>query len=201
MNVLELNPSEVAPASQTLTRAFFNYPDLSYYFPDLKKRPAQLYWLLHCGVVQADRVGKVFKTEDSSGIMAVQLPGSRQLNFWDQLMSGVFKAPFIMNRASFDRMRFCEAYTLEKHHQVMASIPHYYVWYLGVEPGTQGKGVGSTLIRHVQALAGRSKHPVYLETHLPSTVAYYQHLGFSKMAENQIPGHPIVFTNMLWEPA
>jgi ribosomal protein S18 acetylase RimI-like enzyme len=200
VNILELRHSEYRQASLTLTRAFFNYPDLSYYFPDLNKRQAQLNWMLYTGLVQAGRIGKVFKTEDNLGSMALLLPDSRNLNFWDTLASGALKAPFIMSRESFQRMQFCETYALDTHREVMAGRPHFYIWYLGVEPNAQGGGLGSALIHHVQTLASQEKKPIYLETHKPATVAFYKHLGFQLLAENPFPGHPLSFYNMLWEP-
>lgn len=201
MNVFELKPSEISQASQTLARAFFDYPDLSYYFPNPEKKLPQLTWMLRSGLVQTSRIGKVLKTEDSLGILAMLLPYSRRLNFWDLLASETFIAPFIMSRESLNRMRFCENYYLEKHHQLLAGKPHYYIWYLGVEPVSQGKGIGSALINHVQALARQTKLPVYLETHKPVTVAYYKHLGFKVLEESSIPGHPIKFYSLLWEPS
>lgn len=201
MNVIELLPEELPEATKTLTRAFFNYPDLSYYFQDEKKRFAQLYWMLHCDLIQVSRVGKLLRTDDASGYLALKLPNSRQKNLWDQIAGGAYKAPFMMSRESLTRMRFCESYTLKKHMQIMAGKPHYYIWYLGVEPDSQHKGAGSTLIHYVQNLASKSGHPVYLETHRAVTIAYYQKLGFKILAENQIPGYPIIFTNLLWEPS
>lgn len=200
MKILELPRSEFSQASLTLTQAFFNYPDLSYYFPNLEKRQSQLNWMLYTGLLQAGRVGKVLKTEDNLGVMAMMLPNSRQLNFWDLLASGAYKAPFLMNRESFNRMQFCENYAIDAHHKVMAGRPHYYIWYLGVHPAAQGKGLGTALIKHAQTLATKDKQPLYLETHKPETVAFYSHLGFKLLAENQFPGHPLIFYNMLWDP-
>ena len=97
-------------------------------------------------------------------------------------------------------MQFCEKYAIDNHHTVMAGRPHYYIWYLGVEPNAQGKGLGSALIHHVQTLAGEENKPIYLETHKPTTVAFYEHLGFQLLAKNAFPGHPLSFYNMLWEP-
>lgn len=200
MKILELPPSKYPQASLTLTRAFFDYPDLSYYFPDLDKRRAQLNWMMRTGLVQTGRAGKVFKTEDNLGIMALMLPNSRKLNFLDILASGAFKAPFLMNRESYQRMQFCENYAIETHLKVMAGRPHFYIWYLGVDPAAQGKGLGTALIHHVQTLANNEKKPIYLETHKSTTVAFYQHLGFQLLAENAFPGHSLSFYNMLWEP-
>ncbi len=200
MKILELPRSEYPQASRILTRAFFTYPDLSYYFSDPSKRQVPLNWMLHNALVQVGRTGKAFKTEDGLGIMTLMLPDSREFNFWDYLASGTFKAPFLMTRESLRRMQFCEKYAVDVHHKVMAGRQHYYIWYLGVDPRAQGKGWGSALIHHVQTLAKLEQKPVYLETHKPATVAFYEHLGFQLLAENKFPGHPLSFYNMLWEP-
>ena len=200
MKILELPRSEYPQASLTLTRAFFNYPDLSYYFPDLGKRQAQLNWMLLSGLVQAGRIGKVLTTDNGLGIMPLLLPGARQINFWDYLASGHLIAPLKMSRESLKKMQFCETYTMQVHHQFMVDRPHFYIWYLGVNPEAQGQGLGSALIRYVQTLAGDAQKPIYLETHTTSNVAYYEHLGFKTLAENKIPGHPLSFYNLLWAP-
>ena len=200
MKILEMPRSEYPQASLTLTKAFFDYPDLSYYFPDPNKRHAQLKWMLLSGLVHAGRIGKVLTTEDRLGSMTLLLPGARNLNFWDFLASGHLMAPLKMSRESLKKMQFCETYTMHIHHELMVGRPHFYIWYLGVDPNAQGKGLGTALILHVQTLAKLEHKPIYLETHTIPNVTYYEHLGFRALAENKIPDHPIRFYNMLWEP-
>ncbi|MGH2539345.1 MAG: GNAT family N-acetyltransferase [Actinomycetota bacterium] len=55
------------------------------------------------------------------------------------------------------------------------------VWYLdalGVEPGKQGAGIGSALIRHGLAAAALASVDAFLETGQERNVAYYERFGF-----------------------
>lgn len=66
--------------------------------------------------------------------------------------------------------------------------PHYYLEYLGVLPEVQGKGFGSSILRHLVANADELNTGCYLETVTPENVPLYQHYGFKVIAEKQIIG-------------
>jgi GNAT superfamily N-acetyltransferase len=63
------------------------------------------------------------------------------------------------------------------HTRVMQQ-PHWYCLFLAVEPTLQCQGIGSALLRYIQALAQVAKVPVYLESDVPENVAYYRQHGF-----------------------
>jgi len=56
--------------------------------------------------------------------------------------------------------------------------PHHYLYFIGVEPAFQGRGLGSALLRHLGALADASGHPSYLETDSPDNVRLYERHGY-----------------------
>jgi ribosomal protein S18 acetylase RimI-like enzyme len=53
-----------------------------------------------------------------------------------------------------------------------------YLWYLGVDPECQGKGVGSSLLKEVIKLEDRSNVPIYLETSTLINLSFYKRLHF-----------------------
>lgn len=57
-------------------------------------------------------------------------------------------------------------------------IPHYYLSFLGVTPGMQGKGVGPALIQPVLERCDLEKMPAYLETETEKNVRFYEKRGF-----------------------
>jgi GNAT superfamily N-acetyltransferase len=72
--------------------------------------------------------------------------------------------------------------------------PHWYLFFAGVEPEMQGRGIGSRLLAPVLEMADRSRAPCYLETPFPRTHEFYRRLGFAIITE----GHPFVRAPTLW---
>jgi GNAT superfamily N-acetyltransferase len=56
--------------------------------------------------------------------------------------------------------------------------PHEYLWFLGVVPAAQGRGVGSALIAPVIDRADREGHPAYLEATSARSKVLYERHGF-----------------------
>ncbi len=59
--------------------------------------------------------------------------------------------------------------------------PHWHLPLIGVDPASQGRGVGSALMRPVLKHCDRSGLPAYLEATSPRNVALYRRLGFQEL--------------------
>jgi GNAT superfamily N-acetyltransferase len=57
--------------------------------------------------------------------------------------------------------------------------PVYYLWFIGVEPGEQAKGIGSALLKGIIKEAGAINRPICLETSAPQNLPLYQKAEFS----------------------
>jgi len=66
--------------------------------------------------------------------------------------------------------------------------PHYYLEYLGVEPGNQGKGLGSALLKFLTEKADIEQMGCSLENANPRNNPLYQHFGFQTTDEIDIIG-------------
>jgi ribosomal protein S18 acetylase RimI-like enzyme len=66
--------------------------------------------------------------------------------------------------------------------------PHWFLWVLGVEPERQGQGLGSRLLRSLNAKADAEKVPCYLETDRQTSVRIYQNHGFEVTSEAVLRG-------------
>ncbi|KAF4987691.1 hypothetical protein FGRMN_10217 [Fusarium graminum] len=69
------------------------------------------------------------------------------------------------------------ALTKNKRDKVLGDKTYYHVTYLCTDPGFQGRGAASVLLRRVQAEAAQENAPVILEATM-NAVSYYQRLGF-----------------------
>jgi ribosomal protein S18 acetylase RimI-like enzyme len=62
---------------------------------------------------------------------------------------------------------------------------HAYLWFLGVAPAAQGRGVGSALLRAANARHDAAGLPAYLETGTTRNVALYERHGFKVISEHK----------------
>lgn len=53
-----------------------------------------------------------------------------------------------------------------------------YLWFIGVNPSSQRRGVGSQLLKEVLEQAKTEDRPVFLETSVLKNIAWYQRFGF-----------------------
>ena len=90
--------------------------------------------------------------------------------------------------------------TWPKVHKRYAPQDHWYLWAIGVDIGSQGKGIGGGLLQPVLVSASATKTLCYLETHNERNVRFYEKHGFSVVSEGCVPqGGPQVWA-MLREP-
>ncbi|HEY0596349.1 GNAT family N-acetyltransferase, partial [Sphingopyxis sp.] len=66
----------------------------------------------------------------------------------------------------------------------------WYLHYVGVRPGHQGKGHGGRIIRAQTAIADAEALPCWLETATPENVPLYERLGFVTHVEWDVSGGP-----------
>lgn len=86
----------------------------------------------------------------------------------------------------------------ERHHP---SAPHFYLFAIGVDPGHQGGGRGSMLLRAVLDRCDREGIPAYLENSKERNLQFYERHGFRSLASERLPdGGPTMW--FMWrEPA
>jgi ribosomal protein S18 acetylase RimI-like enzyme len=61
--------------------------------------------------------------------------------------------------------------------------PHWYLAQIGVDPCSQGQGLGAALMRHALARCDPEKSLAYLETGNPRNIPLYRHFGFEVIGE------------------
>jgi len=76
---------------------------------------------------------------------------------------------------------------MEKYHP---TEPHWYLPMIGVDPSQQGKGVGSTLMKHALVPCDRDGVIAYLESSNPKNISLYERHGFEVIGEIQVGSSP-----------
>ena len=77
---------------------------------------------------------------------------------------------------------------------------HAYLWFLGVAPAAQGRGVGSALLRAANARLDAEGLPAYLETATTRNVALYERHGFKVISEHKARADAPTMWSMWREP-
>ncbi len=71
--------------------------------------------------------------------------------------------------------------------------PHMYLWFLGVDPGYHGSGVGRALLADLHADAEATGVPTFLETATRENVGFYERDGYRVLGEIAMPSGPTMW--------
>lgn len=82
------------------------------------------------------------------------------------------------------------------HHHPEA--PHWYLPFIGVDPGLQGRGLGGELMTAALARVDESGLPAYLESSNPKNVPFYERFGFRAAGAIQVGNSPLM--TPMWRP-
>jgi len=190
---MRLPPSHIQRASELVARAFHNDSLIVHLFPDEFQR-AGLLPVYRFIVDYGYLYGEVHTTSaDVEGVAIWLPPHQTSISTWKSLRAGAWLLPLKLNPLLL--FRFLPAERLSaKAHKRYATIPHWYLFLLCVDPKHQGKGYGSALLQMMLARIDRQRLPCYLETTEQRNVPFYERYGFRVVGADRIPGTP----SMLW---
>ena len=117
--------------------------------------------------------GDVFLSEDKKGCALIVTPDKKKTTFKSILLDaklalsviGLSNIKKAMNRES----------RINKLHP---KEPFYYLWFIGVDPSEQNKGIGTKLMNDVMKEAASKGRTVYLETSTLKNIPWYEKFGF-----------------------
>jgi ribosomal protein S18 acetylase RimI-like enzyme len=197
---IRLVASQKAQAGKMLARAFLTDPAYTALFPDSAERERALQRLFGAVVGYSLVYGLVHTTPAVEGAACWLSPGNTEVTLWRMLRTGLGlqRAVAAFNPQARQEFMAALAYMDEIHKREVPG-PHWYLWALGVEPGCQGQGIGSRLIRPVLSQADQDGLPCYLETQTERNVAFYQKRGFQVVSDGVVPGQEVRIWAMLRE--
>lgn len=79
---------------------------------------------------------------------------------------------------------------LERMEAAHPKEPHWYLPLIGTDPGRQGGGFGSALLKHALATCDEQQLPAYLEATSPTNIRLYQRHGFEVCGTIQVGSSP-----------
>jgi ribosomal protein S18 acetylase RimI-like enzyme len=163
---------ELPIVSETLGRAFFDDPVFAWVIPDEGERRrtiAEFFMLFARAVQPYDEICLA----DSGVGAALWVPPGQPPVAPEFEKEFVARSIALAGEHAVKLGAITEA--MEKHHP---TEPHQYLWFLGVNPAWQGRGVGSALLQPVLERCDRKSTPAYLEATSPNNVRLYERHGF-----------------------
>ncbi len=200
MELMKLDSDHKKRAAQVLADAFYHYPQLKHYFPDIKKRRKYLKWYMEKVLNCAMRYGEAFVSSDLSGVIFILPPGHTKVTTFEYARNGFLLVPFVFGLRQYAKVMGCEDFAAKAYEEIMKGRPHYYLWGLAVDPDQQRNGVGKMLLNPLLDKADSENRPVYLETHDEKNVRYYQRKGFALVKTDLIAGQDLRIWCMVREP-
>jgi len=192
MDVINLNPSDKHTAASVITRAFYEYPMIQYYWPDPERKALHLEWYFECAVNYGLRYGVVYTNPETSGVSIWLPPGQTTITTTRYLSSGFLRLPLFMGWENFNKAKTSDDLILKVHSELMPN-PHWYLWVIAVDPDHQGEGIGSRLLAPGFEQADTGKLPCYVETHAEANHTFYAGNGFELIHTQIVPGSDLTF--------
>lgn len=169
--------------SGVLARAFENDPVSVWVFPDESERLRRMELMFRLiSVPESLADGECYATTDQAAV-ALWAPAGKP-------NTGLVESARLLPTVA----RVCGRHTaralrvlsyMESSHP---EEPHAHLLFLGTEPGRQGDGLGSLLLRQTLSQLDRAGTAAYLEATTPSNRALYLRHGFVDMGRLQLPG-------------
>ncbi len=187
--IRDLASDELTAASHLAAAAFREDPAFSHILPDDAARryrlPSLVEALLRVDAATGGRVRGAFDEDALVGVSAVMPSGAPNPRLSDWLGQWRGLAWMVKNPSAILR-----ALALVDDMERLRPASNDYLHLVAVHPATQGRGIGAALVRD----ALKSGQTLYLETHTPANVAWYEARGFSRIAEVASPVRPTFWT-------
>jgi GNAT superfamily N-acetyltransferase len=174
-----LPSSQLGHAVKVLTAAFWEYPETLHLLPDGRKRRRVLPRYLLSDARDALRFETLlgaFVDDRLVGAAAWIPPGAYPVSLGRQARQLVDLAPAL----PWAWECACEAKRAQKANRAYhrRHPDHFYLRAIGVEPASQGRGFGASLLRPVLDRADQRNVGCFLQTATADNVRWYEQFGF-----------------------
>jgi ribosomal protein S18 acetylase RimI-like enzyme len=161
-----------------LSAAFQDNKSVNYILRQDAKRQTRMQALMNYSFDVCRLFGDVFLSDDCKACALILLPERKKTT----LKSIFLDAKLIVSATGFGNVKKA----MEREKKIKAQHPaglRYYLWFIGVDPSEQGKGIGSRLLSEVVAEGMKQKRTICLETSTQKNIPWYQKHGFTVYRE------------------
>jgi ribosomal protein S18 acetylase RimI-like enzyme len=199
-DIVRLSKQQIGQACAMLTRAFSDDPKLIHLIPDIPAKLELSRYLFEFELQYGMNYGDVYTTSSAVEGVAVWLPSTKsEITFWRAFRSGGMVLQKQLGKKIMDRVMSFSA-AVDDLHKKHAPYPHYYLFFIGVDPAYQKKRVASRLITPMLGWLDIQKLPCYLNTQNEKNIGLYEHYGFQVIEQLILPDSGIFHTALLRNP-
>jgi GNAT superfamily N-acetyltransferase len=180
--IVVLREEQGDAAAALLARAFQDEPLFVYACPDPDARAKWLPWYFRWSVWAGFACDATWGTAGKlAGVAAAISPGGGELNEEHLVRIGADRGREAVGGAVWDQATaalhavFATADAMFRH---TVPEPHWHLDVFGVDPGSRGRGIGSSLLHAVHARADADGVPSALLTRQPRNLPLYQRHGY-----------------------
>lgn len=161
-----------------LSSSFQDNKSVNYIILQDRDRSRRIRSLMEYSFDVCHRFGDIFLSDDHKACALIVLPDKKKTTLSSVLLDVklIFFATGIGNAV---RAMKREAEIKKNHPQGLL----YYLWFIGVDPKEQGKGIGSALLQEVIANGLSENRTICLETSTLKNISWYEKFGFSTYQE------------------
>lgn len=163
---------------EILTTAFQENKSVNFIVKQDEKRDRRLRLLIEYSIFHGKTFGTLLLNEDKTACAIIVDSEKKKTTFrsiiWDLRL--IFGCVGIRNISKILRREKAIKSHLPKE-------PFLHLWYIGVDPNIQGKGLGSKLLEEIKQLAHTQNKILQLETSTQINFPFYQKHGFTELAQ------------------
>lgn len=161
-----------------LYRSFLDNKSVNFIVKQDKHKSKRLRYLMEYSFDKCFLTGEVYLSDDRNGCVLITYPNRTKKNTWDLFLLDL-KLVYKTITLSGVRKSLKRESLIKKHYP---DSDFCYLWFIGVDPSMQGKGIGSSLLSTVTDV----DLPVYLETSTLQNLPLYKKFGFGVYNEIDI---------------
>ena len=158
---------------EILSNSFDDNKSVNYVINQGRSRKKRISRLMEYSFDYCNLFGEVFLSDDKNACALAVLPDKKK-NSLRSVLLDVKLALTCIGVPNLRRAMDREARIKALH----PGGPMYYLWFIGVRPEVQNKGIGSSLLTEVIAQSDAMQRPLYLETSTLRNLPWYKKFGF-----------------------
>lgn len=171
-----------------LTKSFDSNLSVNYIIKQDRNREQRIRALMNYSFEVCYLFGEVFLSNDNKACALIVYPHRKKTTLKSILLDLklIFQCVGIGNVLK----------TLKREKLINSShpqTPFSYLWFIGVAPGDQNKGIGSKMLQSVLDYSDQQNLPVYLETSTVRNLPWYDKFGFQPYHEEALSYHLYFF--------
>ncbi|RKD15107.1 acetyltransferase [Pelobium manganitolerans] len=171
-----------------LTKSFESNQSVNYIVKQDAKRIERIKALMDYSFEVCYLFGDVFLSDDSKACALIVYPDKKK----STLKSTLLDIKLILQAVGLGNI----SKTLKREKligSIQPKIPMLYLWFIGVDPDSQGRGIGSKLLQEVVDFSNSNTRPIYLETSTVKNLPWYEKFGFEVYNEQDLTYHLYFF--------